>query len=399
MGTPGRIRFVKLRPIAAALLLTFAPVAVAAPQLQAFQADDPGTVAARARFKEGVALAEQGRYEDARAAFLQAYALKKHPDVLLNLADSCLKSNHVLEAERYFSQYLREATDAKPEKRAAADKGRTDARAKLGRIEVSAPPGTEVTIDSDRIGTTPLDGPVFVEAGAHTVKLKGPDGAAETQSVSVLAGQQQTARFGKGATVPATPPGPTTPPSTPPATPGEPPATPPASTGTGATVPPGGDTSGAGASIDTGTKKKSNLFAPPNNLVPVFIGGGVTLVSFGVAIAVGIISKGSAQDAANKVAADIKKHGGTSGTCLAPKAGPTDFTTACNALNSDNNDVNTDATIGNIAFGVGIVAAIGTVVYYLAAPKKDPAEKKAMTPIVTPIVGAHVGGLSIGASF
>lgn len=388
----------KLRPIAAALFLTFAPVAVAAPQLQAFQADDPGTVAARARFKEGVALAEQGRYEDARAAFLQAYALKKHPDVLLNLADSCLKSNHLLEAERYFSQYLREATDAKPEKRAAADKGRTDARAKLGRIEVSAPPGTEVTIDGDRIGTTPLDGPVFVEAGAHTVKLKGSDGAAETQSVSVLAGQQQTARFGKGATVPATPPGPATPPSTPPATPGEPPATPPASTGTGATVPPGGDTSGAGASIDTGTKKKNNLLAPPSNLIPVFIGGGVTLVSFGVAIAVGIISKGSAQDAANKVAAEIKSNGGRSCTPPSGIAGR-DYTKACNALNSDNNDVNTDATIGNIAFGVGIVAAIGTVIYYLAAPKKDPAEKKAMMPIVTPIVGPHIGGLSIGASF
>ncbi len=390
----------KLRPIAAALLLAFAPVASATPHLQAFQADDPGTVAARARFKEGVALSEQGRYEDARAAFLQAYALKKHPDVLLNLADSCLKSNHVLEAERYFSQYLREATDAKPEKRAAAEKGRSDARAKLGRIEISAPPGTEVTVDNDRIGTTPLDGPVFVEAGAHTVKFKGSDGTSDTQSVSVLSGQQQTARFGKGG--PTTPPGPVTPPVTPPSTPGgtDTPATPPASTGSDTTTPPPAGSSGSSASIDTGTGKKNNLLAPPKNMIPVFVGGGIAVVSFGVAVVVGIISKGSAQDAANKVALDIKTQGGGPGTCTAATTGAANkFTKACNALNSDNNDVNTDATIGNIALAVGIVAAVGTVIYYLAAPKKDPTEKKAMMPIVTPMVGPHIGGLSISASF
>lgn len=393
----------KLRPIAAALLLTFAPVALGTPSVQAFQADDPTTVAARARFKEGVALAEQGRFEDARAAFLQAYALKRHPDVLLNLADSCLRSNHTLEAERYFSQYLREATDAKPEKRQAAEKGRGEARAKLGRIEIQAPPGTEVTVDSDRIGTTPLAEPVFVDAGAHTVKMKGPDGTTDTQSVSVGAGQQQVAKFGKpAATTPAVTP-PVTPPTPPtstgapptPTTPPEPPTPTPSPTA-------GNDTPASGtASIDTGTKKKTNLLAPPKNLVPVFIGGGVTVVSFGVAIGVGVISKGSAQDAANKVAAQIKSNGGGPGTCTAATSGAANkFTNACNALNSDNNDVNTDATIGNIALGVGLIAAIGTVIYYVAAPKADATNAtKASVPMLTPMIGPRVGGLSLSGSF
>jgi hypothetical protein len=383
---------VKLRPIAAALLLTLAPASFGAPNLQAQTADDPTTVAARARFKEGVALSEQGRYEDARAAFLQAYALKKHPDVLLNLADSCLKSNHVLEAERYFSQYLREATDAKAEKRQAAEKGRADARAKLGRIEVSAPSGTEVTIDSDRVGTTPLDGPVFVEAGAHTVKFKGADGATDSQSISVLAGQQRTATFGKGG---ATPPATTTPPTTTPPTTTPPTTTPPTdgTNTTTTTTPPGG-------SVDTTTPtKKSNPLAPPKNMVPVYIGGGVALVSFGVAIAVGVISKGAAQDSANKVAADIRAHNPPAHVCGPPVAS-SNFAAACSALTSDNNDVNTDATIGNIAIGVGVVAVIGTVIYYFAAPKKDPAETtKATAPIVTPIIGPRIGGLSVTASF
>jgi len=391
---------VKLRPIAAAVLLSLSPAAFGVPTAQAFQADDPTTVAARARFKEGVALAEQGRFEDARAAFLQAYALKKHPDVLLNLADSCLKSNHILEAERYFSQYLREATDAKPEKKQAAEKGRQDARAKLGRIEISAPNGTEVTIDNERIGITPLDGPVYVEPGAHAVKFKASDGTTDSQSVSLLAGQQQTAKFKSpgGTTPPAVPPTtPTTPPSTPgtmtPTTPDSPPTATPEPPAAGGTPP------STTATLDT-TTKKSNPLAPPKNLVPVFIGGGIAVVSFGVAIGVGVVAKGSAQSSANTVAADIRSHNPPPQVC-GPPVKQSNFTKACAALDSDNNDVNTDATIGNVFLGVGIVATIGTVIYYVVAPKKDAAEAKAAQRppvVVTPLVGG-VNGLSLSGSF
>src|SRR5512138_3004452 len=95
------------RAIAAALLVSLAPTTFG---VSAFaQADDPITKQARARFQEGVDYFDKGNFESARASFLQAYALKKHPAVLLNLAQSCLKSNHALEAATYFKQYLREA--------------------------------------------------------------------------------------------------------------------------------------------------------------------------------------------------------------------------------------------------------------------------------------------------
>ncbi len=67
---------------------------------------------ARTRFKEGVSFYDKGQYEQARAAFLQAYALKKHPAVLLNLAWSSLKSGHALESEHYFKQFLAEGKDS-----------------------------------------------------------------------------------------------------------------------------------------------------------------------------------------------------------------------------------------------------------------------------------------------
>ena len=50
------------------------------------QSDETATSMARERFKEGVQYFDQKQYDRARVAFLQAFALKRHPAVLLNLA-------------------------------------------------------------------------------------------------------------------------------------------------------------------------------------------------------------------------------------------------------------------------------------------------------------------------
>ena len=90
----------KHRPFAVALLVALAPAALLLPPACEVchaqgATDDATTAMARARFKEGVEYFDKGQFDLARAAFLQAYALKKHPAVLLNLAWSCLKSGHV----------------------------------------------------------------------------------------------------------------------------------------------------------------------------------------------------------------------------------------------------------------------------------------------------------------
>src|SRR6516225_8166354 len=101
----------KPRPIALALLLTLAPAAFSPVAGAQSSAEDPTTAMARSRFKEGVDFYDKGEFEQARLSFLQAYALKKHPAVLLNLAWSCLKSGHALEADKYFKQFLVEGHD------------------------------------------------------------------------------------------------------------------------------------------------------------------------------------------------------------------------------------------------------------------------------------------------
>ena len=158
----------RIRSIAAALLISLSPIAMSTPSL-AQSAEDPTVKAARARFNEGVEFFDKGQYENARAAFLQAYALRKHPAVLINLAQSSLRSGHTLEAARYFEQYLHESTALSAAQRADAEKGLAEARTKLGRVEISAPTGAEVYVDGDHAGTAPLSAPVEVEPGSHTI--------------------------------------------------------------------------------------------------------------------------------------------------------------------------------------------------------------------------------------
>lgn len=157
------------------------------------RADDTAT--ARVRFQEGVELFDKGQYDRARAAFLQAWALKKHPAVLLNLAESCLKSNHPGEAARWFSKYAREATDITPAQKAQAERGLAEARKRDGRLDVLATAGTEITVDDERAGSAPLAEPYDVDPGAHVVRVKGE----ADQNVTVAAGQTLTLRFGAAA--------------------------------------------------------------------------------------------------------------------------------------------------------------------------------------------------------
>jgi hypothetical protein len=348
---------------------------------------------ARARFKEGVDFYDKGQYEQARAAFLQAYALKKHPAVLLNLAWSSLKSGHVLEGEHYFKQFLTEGRDITEKQRADANDGLNQAHARLGRVDVVAGAGTEVMVDGDKIGTTPLAEPIAVEPGAHTVKFRAPDGTTDTESVSVLAGEKSVARFTRASPTPAAPPPPPpSPPAATPEAPAAPAATPtaPEETKKSAEEPPKRETTSAGLG-------QRGLLAPPANMAPVYVGGVLTLAGLGTAIGM-LVAKQSAQDKADATAANIQQNGGKH--CDPPEpANLVGLADACNSLASDTNDVNTDATIGNIALGVGLVALAGTVVYWLAADKGSKSTGDATQPIVSPLVGRSVAGLSMSGTF
>jgi hypothetical protein len=381
----------KTRPLAVALLVAFAPATFPVTAFAQTEKEDPVTAMARSRFKEGVDFYDKGQFDQARAAFLQAYALKKHPAVLLNLAWSCLKSGHALDAEHYFKQFLSEGKDITDKQRADANDGLSQSRSKIGRIEVMAPPGTEITIDGDRVGAAPLAEPVPVEPGAHTVTFKGADTATETQSVSVLGGEKAVIRNRKAAPA-AEPSGgggaaaaPAPAASTPP--PAETAAETPAPS-TEEPRPSPHPKKGQEVSSSAGT----SVFSAPDNLVPVVVGGVVVAASVGVAIAMAI-GKSAAQDSQNTTAQRVQQ----AGLACDPVSDPNNaaLVNACASYDSDINNVNTDATVGNIAVGVGIAAAVATIVYWLVADKGGHSQAKAPR-YVLPVVGGTPGGGTVG---
>jgi hypothetical protein len=373
------------RRIAAAVLFAFLPIAVSLPS-PAFAQDDATTVQARARFKEGVDAFDKGKYEEARLAFLQAYTLKKHPSVLLNLAQSSAKSNHPLEASKYFQQFLKESTNATPQQKKDAESGLAEVRQRLGRIDVVAPAGTDVSIDDQRVGTTPFE-PVDVEIGVHTVK-------SSTQSVSVtaVAGQRVEAKLGTTASAP--------PPVVPVA---------PASSAPAAADPQTSNANGS-ASTDTIKPKKASLLSPPESMTPVYIGLGAAGVGLVSAIVFAAF-KADAQSKADTVANDIRTAARArglevQGVCNNPSA--PEFGNACKTLRDNNSKVDTNATIANVSLvvmGVGLVVA---AVWYVAGPKRDDAKpasanlrlpKKPASPVLTPYAGWNNGGLTLAGEF
>jgi hypothetical protein len=382
------------RSIAAALLVSLAPLASSAPARAQGSTEDPTTAMARARFREGVEFYDKGAYEQARVSFLQAYALKRHPAVLLNLAWSSLKSGHALEADRYFKQFLAEGKEITEKQRADASDGLAQAHARLGRIDVFAAAGTEVTIDGERVGSAPLPEPVVVEAGAHTVKFKAQDGTTDVQSITALGGEKTVARFklpstAPAAVTPATPSAPS-PPSAevnepPPATPSR--AKPSLEEAAGHS-----DTISAQETVTTETKR--SVFSPPKNVVPVILLGSVAVLSY-VGATVALVFKGEAQAKADQLAHTIGSQPG--GRCPPSPAQMATLGPACAAFDTDNNQVNDDALGGNILLGVGIAATAGAVVYWLLAEKRD--DPRTARPRLAPIVGPKLGGISLSMRF
>jgi len=377
----------RTRAIASILLVSFASLTFGGPVL-AQPADDPVTKAARARFNEGVEFFDKGQFEMARASFLQAYSLKKHPAVLLNLAHSCLKSGHPLEASKYFQQYLRESTTATAAQKADAESGLAESRTRLGRIEVVAPAGTEIYLESDRIGVAPLAEPIDVEPGPHSITGK-KDGQSETTKIIMSAGQKSQAKlFDKSATpTPPPPPVPAPATTTPPPVATTPDPTPPP-------PPPGGDTGPT-------PEKKSFAITPP--LMVTIAGGAVAVVGFGVGLTFFIL-KNDAQSAADANEAQIRKAASDNkvdakGICSAP---PSNFKNACDTYKNNIDKTNTNATIANIGLVAGIVgtaAAVGGGVWYIMSKNKEAKQGAWMTPVVSPYVTPEQSGVTVLGRF
>ena len=387
-------------PLLGGLVLTGLPLG---PSEAYAQATDPVTALARERFLEGVKAYDAGHYEDARSLFLQAYALKRHPAVLLNLGQAELKTNHTVEGGNHLQQFLREDKAATPDQVDGAKKGIAEARKTTGHVIVIVDvDGAQVAVDGVAAGTTPLLDPVFVSPGEHTITATA-QGKTATSKATVARGSATPVTLGLQALGVVPPPPTAAPPGTAPGTnepapsgtlptapyptqppPGYPPVGPGPGPGPMSTAqPPATAPSGGYENFFTWFAKKP--------LAWVFTGvGGLGLIGtigFGAAA-------GSAKSAENSVQSDIlaevnRLKGSPSAQGYLPPSyyegsdpkpcGPLDdsskdygyYHNACDQLRDNIKVHKTDSIMAGVSAGLLVVGVAGDIIYYVVDGKQS----------------------------
>ncbi|HEY0467309.1 MAG TPA: hypothetical protein VGC79_24080 [Polyangiaceae bacterium] len=372
-------------------------------------ADDDAIVAsARERFKEGVAFFDQKQYDKARVSFLQAYALKKHPAVLLNLAQSELRSNHEADAAKHFSAYLRESTTASEAERQAAEAGLNATKSAVALIDVNVDEGgAEIYVDGSLEGTSPLPGPLYVNPGAHSVEAR-KGGKTRTQTVNASAGRQFMAELNFAPKV----------------VPAEP------AVASASAVAPPPDEQPAPEPMQSEPSPGRKPFFKWLVTSPVgLVGLGLTGVGVGSGVGLAIASKKS-YDNADSVADQITTHAAqdsmmthpdTDDLCADPSAWLTrvgypanatpslptrssQYGAACSKYQDNVHSGDQLKTWATVGFVVGGVAAVGTVISYFVDPsaREDSAnqarhERRRIA--LVPSVGPAQTGLTVIGSF
>lgn len=288
-------------------------------------------------YDEGTAAYKRSSWAEARASFLAAWALKKHWQIAGSLGDCELRLGQHREAAEHMAFFLR---NAPPERRTEdAKKLYEQARSSLGTLTIDVDvKGADVVVDGKMVSISPLEGPVFVEPGHHTVEARLGDGRG-TQEIDVSRGAERGIKLSvKKSRLPPPPPPP----------------------------------------------------PPPRSMVPGVVLAGVG----GVALAAGI---GLMVDAHGKYITSQQLSEAIQAVKHSCVTGAGNFDSRCNELHSTAADVNTRNSVGIGLVVVGGAAAAAAVTYFVWPERTTPTT--ASVPRVTPFVSTTGVTLSLSGSF
>lgn len=315
-------------------------------------ADPPadGFARQRALFEEGKRLYGEGRWAEARAVFLEIWAMRKSYDVAAYLGDIELMLGQARSAAEYLTYALRTLpVGAKPALRQTLSALFEEARRLVGgvRIQVNKP-GAEVFVDGTSVGYAPIGNEVFVEPGEHELTAKREGYADAIARVEARAGAAyEVALTLKPAAIHPAPPKEST------------------------AVPPREHEMGTHPGV-----------APSDVLIGAGIG--LTALLAGSGIAFTLLSNSEAADA-DELAAEIARDGGKS-ACWSGGV------PRCSTLHDMNAQSDTFHSLAVAGF-VGAGAAGAATLVYALWPRASTEVR------VTPVVGVSAGGVVVGGRF
>lgn len=184
------------RPIALVLSLALTVPTIAAVSSDAHaQAKPPSlkdqlTGAAKEQFETGVRLAGRRDWNGARTSFQAAYDASQNPRVLFNVAIAERELGRYAAAVETFKRELREGAGKLTKEEEAEVKAAIGSLEKLLAtltIDV-AEPGADIYVDSEKVGTSPLKGPVTVQVGERRIRAAKPGYGEAVESIQLAAG-------------------------------------------------------------------------------------------------------------------------------------------------------------------------------------------------------------------
>lgn len=121
-------------------------------------------------FQDGVALFDQGQYEEALEQFQIAYAYKAHPSILYNIAWCQSSLGLSLKALGSFNEYLSQNQDLPDDLRDEVEKEVKRLETLLCKMIITSDTeGVRVTLGKTTLGKTPLEGPFWTNPGKYEV--------------------------------------------------------------------------------------------------------------------------------------------------------------------------------------------------------------------------------------
>jgi len=158
------------RLLAVAVLLLVGLV----PRLAA--AETPTERRAHAKFDEGLALSDEGKWSEALDAFRESDALVANASARLNIATTLRALGRYVEAKHMARSILKQATELKlkPKLRPEVEKLLADVSAKVLSLNVDVqPPDAEVEVDGSPLQADP-QGDTELDPGRHVFVVRAP---------------------------------------------------------------------------------------------------------------------------------------------------------------------------------------------------------------------------------
>jgi hypothetical protein len=133
--------------------------------------EDATTLRARELFERGVSAYDRGVYYEALQAFQEAYQLRPHPSVRVNIANCYDKLDRPAEAIAAFEQFLGSGAGSR-QQQAEVQSALESLRKRVGRLVLRVTPdGARVVIDNGEERRTPLPDGVLLKVGRHQVSV------------------------------------------------------------------------------------------------------------------------------------------------------------------------------------------------------------------------------------